>query len=222
MDHPRIEELRRRVERDPASIAFAQLAEEHRRAGDYEEAIRVSRTGLAQHPGYLSARVTLGRALLETHQLDEAQIELEQVVHAAPDNLAAIRALADLHQLRDESGGPEGGAPESVDAGAPPSDVNPEIDGTNDQLAHALGTLDTGPSAPFPLVDTEPGGADEAAVAALADPVLSALEGWLDAILAERDTRRSVTERPHRGVSFQLYYRPLRCRGRQIAVGTYS
>jgi tetratricopeptide (TPR) repeat protein len=96
-DSPRIEELRRRVLRDPASIAFAQLAEEHRRAGDYEETIRVCRMGLAQHPGYLSARVTLGRALIEIGRLEEAAHELEQVLRTAPDNLAATRALEDIH-----------------------------------------------------------------------------------------------------------------------------
>lgn len=99
-DNPRIEELRRRVQKDPASIAFAQLAEEHRRAGEYDEAIRVSRAGLAVHPTYLSARVTLGRALLEIGAYDESQAELEEVLRAAPDNLAAIRTLAELHQHR--------------------------------------------------------------------------------------------------------------------------
>ena len=58
-DSPRIEDLRRRIQKDPASIAFAQLAEEYRRAGQYAEAIDVCRAGLALHPGYLSARVTL-------------------------------------------------------------------------------------------------------------------------------------------------------------------
>ena len=59
-DNPRIEELRRRVQADPASIAFAALAEEFRRAGRYHEAIETCRTGLQRHPSYLSARVTLG------------------------------------------------------------------------------------------------------------------------------------------------------------------
>jgi tetratricopeptide (TPR) repeat protein len=99
-DHSRIEELRRRVQRDPASIAFAQLAEEHRRAGQLEEAIGVARNGLMQHPAYLSARVTLGRALLELGQLDEAAAEFEFVVQAAPDNLTAVRQLAEIHQKR--------------------------------------------------------------------------------------------------------------------------
>ena len=99
-ENPRIEELRRRVENDPASIAFAQLAEEFRRAGDYEEAARVCRAGLTRHPSYLSARVTLGRALIELHQHDEALRELEHVLRAAPENLAAIRGLAEIHQRR--------------------------------------------------------------------------------------------------------------------------
>jgi tetratricopeptide (TPR) repeat protein len=96
-DNPRIEELRRRVQNDPASIAFAQLAEEYRRAGSYEDAIGVCRAGLSVHPGYLSARVTLGRALIEVNDLDAAQSELDDVLRAAPENLAAIRGLAEIH-----------------------------------------------------------------------------------------------------------------------------
>ena len=99
-DNQRIEDLRRRVEKDPASIAFAQLAEEYRRAGQLQESVAVCHAGLAIHPGYLSARVTLGRAFLELNQLDEAQAELSQVLKSAPENLAAIRGLAEIHHRR--------------------------------------------------------------------------------------------------------------------------
>jgi tetratricopeptide (TPR) repeat protein len=88
------------VQNDPASIAFAQLAEEYRRAGSYEEAIATCRAGLLIHPGYLSARVTLGRSLLETNDLEAAQVELDQVLRSAPENLAAIRGLAEIHHRR--------------------------------------------------------------------------------------------------------------------------
>jgi len=101
-DTSRIEELRRRVQRDPASIAFAQLAEEYRRAGRYKEAIETCEQGLAHHPGYLSARVTLGRSYLETNELESAQLELRQVLRAAPENLAALRGLAEIHHRRGE------------------------------------------------------------------------------------------------------------------------
>jgi tetratricopeptide (TPR) repeat protein len=95
-ENPRIEDLRRRVQKDPASIAFAQLGEEYRRAGHHREAVDVCRAGLAIHPGYLSARVTLGRALLELHELAAARAEFETVLKGAPENLAAVRGLAEV------------------------------------------------------------------------------------------------------------------------------
>jgi tetratricopeptide (TPR) repeat protein len=96
-DSQRIDDLRRRVQRDPTSIAFAQLAEECRRAGHFQEAVDVCRAGLEIHPGYLSARVTLGRALIELNDLDIALAELEHVLKSAPENLAAIRGIAEIH-----------------------------------------------------------------------------------------------------------------------------
>ncbi len=98
----RLDDLRRRVEKDPASIAFAQLAEEYRRAGELQQAVEVCKAGLAIHPGYLSARVTLGRALIELNQLEDAEAEIGRVLKSAPDNLAAIRGLAEIHHRRGE------------------------------------------------------------------------------------------------------------------------
>lgn len=97
-ENPRIEELRRRVQMDPASIAFAALAEEYRRQGRHEEAIQTCRGGLQRHPSYLSARVTLGRALIEVGDYEGAREELETVLRSAPENLAAIRGLALIHE----------------------------------------------------------------------------------------------------------------------------
>src|SRR5258706_10392394 len=101
-DSQRIEDLRRRVQKDPASIAFAQLAEECRRAGQHQESVDVCRAGLAIHPAYLSARVTLGRALIELNELDQALTELSTVLKSAPENLAAIRGVAEIHHRRGE------------------------------------------------------------------------------------------------------------------------
>jgi tetratricopeptide (TPR) repeat protein len=101
-DNPRLDDLKRRVQLDPASIAFAALAEEFRRAGRFEEAVATCKAGLQRHPAYLSARVTLGRALIEIGQFDEAREELEHVLRLAPENLAAIRGLADIHHRRGE------------------------------------------------------------------------------------------------------------------------
>lgn len=81
-------------------MAFAQLAEECRRAGANDEAVGICRAGLEYHPDYLSARVTLARALVELEQLNDAETELNIVLKAAPENLAANRALAEIYQKR--------------------------------------------------------------------------------------------------------------------------
>ena len=99
-DDPRILELRRRVQADPASLAFAQLAEELRRMGASDDAVATCRAGLVHHPDNLAARVTLGRALIELDRLDQAFTELTFVLDATPGNLEAIRALAEIYQRR--------------------------------------------------------------------------------------------------------------------------
>ena len=127
-DSPRIEELKRRVQSDPASIAFAALAEEYRRAGRFDEAIDTCTTGLVRHPSYLSAHVTLGRALIEVGRLQDARGELEYVLKLAPENLAAIRGLAEIHhRIGDEpiEQMVEEGEAAAVPEPAPPQEAAP-------------------------------------------------------------------------------------------------
>jgi tetratricopeptide (TPR) repeat protein len=135
-DNPRIEELRRRVQKDPASIAFAQLAEEYRRAGNYDDAVDVCRAGLERHPSYLSARVTLGRALVELERLDEAEAELHLVLQSAPENLAAIRGMAEIHQRR----GDLGEALKQYQNALGIAKHDPEIEESVQELSRRLGT----------------------------------------------------------------------------------
>ena len=171
---PRIEELRRRVERDPASIAFAQLAEEYRRAGDYDEAVRVCRAGLAQHPAYLSARVTLGRALLELQQFDEAQAELEHVLQprptTSPPSAPSPRSISGAATSTKRSGSSAPRTP-SARRSAPPAAPRPSARRSSARLddARSAGAVDRGPAA--------------TAIR------LGELESWLEAILADRAAR---------------------------------
>ena len=95
MANPRVDDLRKRLDREPGSRLFGQLAEELRKDGELTEAIRVARTGLAAHPNYPSARMTLGRALFDSGELAAARGELEHVLRGAPDNILASRMLAE-------------------------------------------------------------------------------------------------------------------------------
>jgi tetratricopeptide (TPR) repeat protein len=174
----RIEELRRRVQMDPASIAFAALAEEYRRMGRHDEAVATCRAGLQRHPAYLSARVTLGRALLEMGRYDEARVELDHVLRAAPENLAAIRGLAELHRRRHEF-----------------SSANQEVDSSMDQ-SPAPEAAEPLPALPLPFT---PAQTDDRAEAGqlrqdvmTQHPSLVALESFLSAI---RRARSSADDR---------------------------
>ena len=95
-DRTLLDELERRMRADPSSVAFANLAEQYRRAGRFDDAIITCRSGLTHHPGYVSARVTLGRALVAIGDLESAEVELNDVQADAPDNLAAREGLAEL------------------------------------------------------------------------------------------------------------------------------
>lgn len=78
--------------------AFGVIAERFRRAGQPEKAVALCREGLDQFPEHLSARVTLGWSLLDMGEHQEAFDQLKSVLKRAPDNLAAIRGLAELHE----------------------------------------------------------------------------------------------------------------------------
>lgn len=198
----RIEELRRRLQKDPASIAFAQLAEEYRRAGKYQDAVDTCRAGLKRHPGYLSARVTLGRALLEIGDLEAAHVELNDVLMAAPQNLAAIRGLAEVHRRRGE-------LREALDQYRTAFELaqnDPGIDqivrDLRRELSPAGGRATPTPQAPpagHRAAGGPPGGTarqvpsflppDAAAPSGQDTAFVAALEGWLAAILDDRRRR---------------------------------
>ena len=190
-DDARIEALRKRLQKDPGSIAFAQLAEEYRRAGRFSEAIDVCRTGLARHPGYLSARVTLGRALLEVGDIESAQRELTDVLRVAPDNLSAIRGIAEVHRKKGE-------IPEALEqfrsafemASPDPSIEEVVRDLRREAMAAVLPASRGGaapPAAPGPGAAAGPlvRADDDRAVRR----TLAYLERWLQAILTDRRTR---------------------------------
>jgi tetratricopeptide (TPR) repeat protein len=180
VDNPRLEDLRRRVQQDPSSIAFAQLAEEYRRAGQLQEAVDVCRAGLAIHPGYLSARVTLGRALLDLEELDEARQELERVLKNAPENLAAIRGLADIHHRR----GALTEALAQYRAALALARNDPDLEQTVMDLAAQVEPVKDDEQTYEPAVAVEP-------VPVRAVRIVAALEQWLQAIHVSRVERHA-------------------------------
>jgi len=93
-----IEKLKERLAKDPSSKLFVPLAEEYRKAGMFDEAIEVLKSGLESQPSYMSARVSLGKIYLEKNMIEEAKEEFEQVTKAIPDNLFAHKKLAEIYK----------------------------------------------------------------------------------------------------------------------------
>jgi len=176
----RLENLRRRVQQDPASIAFAQLAEEYRRAGRFQDAVAVCRAGLTIHPGYLSARVTLGRALIELSQLDDAQTELQTVLKSAPENFAAIRGLAEIYHRR----GALSDALTQYRAALNLAPNDPDLVQTVNELARKL-------APPLPAPSPLPAPPPRNAARARTESMIMALERWLAAIHVARAHRHA-------------------------------
>jgi tetratricopeptide (TPR) repeat protein len=189
IESPRIDELRRRLQKDPTSIAFAQLAEEFRRLGEFQESVNVCLAGLAHHPSYLSARVTLGRALMELGDIGDARKELEAVIKVAPDNLAAIRALAEIHQRRPVSRDDDFEVLPTAARETPAEQAVPAISGASTVATDALIPPAVAESSRAATGNSDvhvasPG--DSASEPAPPNPVLEELERWLAAIEAER------------------------------------
>lgn len=94
---PEIEKLTEKLSKDPKSKLFVPLAEEYLKIGMLDEAVMVLTEGLKHHPGFLTARVALGKIYLQREQPAEARTEFEAVLAANPDNLLAQRRLAQLY-----------------------------------------------------------------------------------------------------------------------------
>jgi len=95
MPRERIAELRRELAANPSSRQFYQLGELLRREGELAEAAQVLKQGLAHHPRYVAAWVSLGRAQLDLQELAEAQQAFRQALELDPQNPVAWRLFAE-------------------------------------------------------------------------------------------------------------------------------
>ncbi len=91
----RIGVLQKELAGNPGSQRFYQLGELLRREGRLAEAVHVLRSGLAFHPRYVAAWVSLGRAQLAEGDLPQAVAALEQSIELDPHNPVSWRLLGE-------------------------------------------------------------------------------------------------------------------------------
>ena len=87
-----------RLQRDPTSLVFAQLAELYRKAGRTREAIDVCRQGLERYPHYTTARLTLAKAYMAEGEAERALVELSRILEVSPRDVQSHRLAAEIHR----------------------------------------------------------------------------------------------------------------------------
>lgn len=88
-----VSSLEQQLRNDPTSRVFLRLAEEFRKGGMYDKAVRVCEDGLRHHPRYVPAWVCLGRCHESLSRPLEAEKAFSQVLEFSSDNPHALRGL---------------------------------------------------------------------------------------------------------------------------------
>ena len=87
-----------RLARDPASLAWAPLADAHRKAGRPRQAIELCREGLRRFPHYHTARLILAKALVDEGDGEAALAELGAALHAGARDAGTHRLASEIHR----------------------------------------------------------------------------------------------------------------------------
>ncbi|MBI3605935.1 MAG: tetratricopeptide repeat protein, partial [Nitrospirae bacterium] len=91
---PEVEKLSVKLEKDPNSKVFLNLAEEYYKAGMLDEALMILEPGLKIHPTFIGAIVLLGRIYSDQKKKKEAREAFEQVIKINGDNIVANKNLS--------------------------------------------------------------------------------------------------------------------------------
>lgn len=126
-----------RLARDPASLAFATLADLYRKTGRLAEAVAVCREGLTRVPHYTTARLVLAKTHLDAGDLDAAAAELSAILDASPRDVQCFRLLAEVERRRGD-----------VDAAARHLEAAVRLEPGDRESKAALRLLRTVPGAP--------------------------------------------------------------------------
>lgn len=146
-----IEKLERRVQENPQGRFFASLADAYRKDGQVARALEVVRAGLMIHPDYVSARVVLGRCLVDTGDDPAAEEAFTRVAELDGESVIALKALADIAERRGDPAAAAKWARQLLN-------VDPGNDEAREQVTRVEALVGAAPPAPVeeasaPLMD---------------------------------------------------------------------
>ena len=94
-DTGRLDELKRKFDENPRRY-FAPLANEYRKAGDFDRAIELCRAYLPHQPEHMSGYIVYAQALFDAHKRTEAAAIFQEALRLDPENIIALRHLGDI------------------------------------------------------------------------------------------------------------------------------
>lgn len=96
-----LEEVRNDWISNPSPILCARFSDLLRRTGRLDESREIANTGLTRWKNNISISVVLGRCYKDSGLLEKAMDIFEKVNSAQPQNLVALRNLAEIHFLKE-------------------------------------------------------------------------------------------------------------------------
>src|SRR3954447_4757149 len=132
----RIDELRKKFDENPRRY-FAALANEYRKAGEFDQALSSCQEHLPLQPGHMSGHIVYAQTLFELGRFDEAKAAFGSALALDPENLIALRHLGDIAR----QAGDLGGAREWYERVL-------EADPRNEEIVDAMASLRAAPAAP--------------------------------------------------------------------------
>jgi tetratricopeptide (TPR) repeat protein len=95
-DRERIVAFERELQADPRSLTFVQLADEHNRLGNFDDAANVSNKGLVYHPDSVAGRLALAMAEHGRNNVKQALEQLKRALLIDQDNPKALALMGQI------------------------------------------------------------------------------------------------------------------------------
>src|SRR5690348_6557040 len=145
----RIDELRKKFDENPRRF-FAPLANEYRKAGDFEQAVFICQEYLPQQPGHMSGHIVYGQTLFDMGRDEEARGVFETALTLDPENLIALKHLGDIARQAGDLEGARSWYHRVLDA-----------DPRNDEIMQVLESLGGAGAGVGPVAMSESAGTDQ-------------------------------------------------------------
>ncbi|MDQ7798603.1 MAG: tetratricopeptide repeat protein [Candidatus Edwardsbacteria bacterium] len=191
---PEIEQLSEKLQADPKSRVFAQLADAYRKSDLLDEAIDTAKRGLENHPNYAIAHLILGRCYLAKGMYALAREEFELTIKNDMQNLVGYKLLGETYEKQNMY-------PEALKYYQMVLDLEPADAELSEKTAKLKSLMQTEPQAEAAPPQPEPAAPPAAEVVetapaetAMAGPVISPAEPAPQAFVQEMPVMPEVLQ----------------------------